>query len=136
MDNNYNSDPGNNYNGQNNNGEQSGYSDAQSGYSNAQNGYNNPYNAPDFYSNVTNNQFINDTNKVKATASMVLGICSLIAWCLPILGIPCSIVGLTLGLKSKDSSNRGMAIAGIVMSSIGLGLSLINSIAGVILRLR
>ena len=129
MDNNYNSDPGNNYNGQNNNGEQSGYSDAQ-------NGYNNPYNAPDFYSNVNNNQFINDTNKGKATASMVLGICSLIAWCLPILGIPCSIVGLTLGLKSKDSSNRGMAIAGIVMSSIGLGLSLINSIAGVILRLR
>ena len=129
MDNNYNSDPGNNYNGQNNNCE-------QSGYNNAQNGYNNPYNAPDFYSNVNNNQFINDTNKGKATASMVLGICSLIAWCLPILGIPCSIVGLTLGLKSKDSSNRGMAIAGIVMSSIGLGLSLINSIAGVILRLR
>ena len=68
-----------------------------------------------------------------AVAALVLGIIGLIAWLLPILGYPVTIVGLVLGIKSVKSEKRGMAIAGIVMCSIGLVLSLINSILGVIL---
>ncbi|MBR3575257.1 MAG: hypothetical protein IKN97_08850 [Lachnospiraceae bacterium] len=68
-----------------------------------------------------------------ATAALVLGIISLVAWLIPIIGYPVTIVGLVLGIKSVKSEKRGMAIAGIVMSSIGLVLSLVNSIAGVIL---
>jgi hypothetical protein len=68
-----------------------------------------------------------------ATAALVLGIIGLVAWLIPIIGYPVTIVGLVLGIKSVKSEKRGMAIAGIVMSSIGLVLSLVNSIAGVIL---
>ena len=68
-----------------------------------------------------------------ATAALVLGIISLATWLIPIIGYPVTIVGLVLGIKSVKSEKRGMAIAGIVMSSIGLVLSLVNSIAGVIL---
>ena len=68
-----------------------------------------------------------------ATAALVLGIIGLIAWLLPIIGYPVTIVGLVLGIKSVKSEKRGMAIAGIVMSSIGLVLSLVNSILGVVL---
>jgi hypothetical protein len=149
MDNNYNN------NNQNNNdpyGSNSGYSNAQqndpygqNGYNNnqqnpyGQNGYNNgqqnpygnPYQAPDFYSNI--NREFTDENAGKATASMVLGIISLVACCLPIAGYPVSIIGLVLGIKSKDSiTNGGKAKAGIIMSAIGLGLTIISSIYGVI----
>lgn len=68
-----------------------------------------------------------------ATAALVLGIIGLIAWLLPIIGYPVTIVGLILGIKSVKSEKRGMAIAGIVMSSIGLVLSIVNSVLGVIL---
>ena len=68
-----------------------------------------------------------------ATAALVLGIISLVAWLIPIIGYPVTIVGLVLGIKSVKSEKRGMAIAGIVMSALGLVLSLVNSIAGVIL---
>lgn len=55
-----------------------------------------------------------------AVAALVLGIIGLIAWLLPILGYPVTIVGLVLGIKSVKSEKRGMAIAGIVMCSIDL----------------
>ena len=66
----------------------------------------------------------------KAVASLVLGIVSLLAWCLPLFGLPVSIIGLVLGVKATKSSSRGMAIAGIVLSIIGLLFSLINAAVG------
>ena len=65
-----------------------------------------------------------------AVASLVLGIISLIAWFIPPFGLPISIVGLVLGIKSVKSEKRGMAIAGIVMSAIGLIASVINGALG------
>ena len=53
-----------------------------------------------------------------AIASLVLGIVSLIAWLLPIVGLPVSIVGLVLGCKTVKSDKKVMAIVGIVLSSI------------------
>jgi len=155
MDNNYNNAP-NNLGGQNNDpyGQNSGYSNAQQndpygqngGYGSApqnnqygQNGYNDPYgqnpynSAPDFYSNV--NQGFGEDNSGKATASMVCGIISLILWCIPIAGLALSIVAITLGNKSKDSINGGRAKAGCIMGYIGLTISVINWILGIVLRL-
>ena len=135
-------------------GQNSGYSNAQQnapygqngGYGSApqnnqygQNGYNDPYgqnpynSAPDFYSNV--NQGFGEDNSGKATASMVCGIISLILWCFPIAGLALSIVAITLGNKSKDSINGGRAKAGCIMGYIGLTISVINWILGIVLGL-
>jgi len=66
----------------------------------------------------------------KAIASLVLGIVGTVGWCLPIVGLPVTITGLVLGIKDLDSRNRGMAIAGVVLCSIGLLLSVINAAVG------
>ena len=149
MDNNYNNDP-NNLGGQNNDpyGQNSGYSNAQQNNQYGQNGYNAPYgqngyndpygqnpynNAPDFYSNV--NMGYGSENDGKAVGALVCGILACIFWCLPIAGIPLSIVAITLGNKGKESNKAGMGKAGLIMGCIGLGLSLLNSVAGVFMRL-
>ena len=43
----------------------------------------------------------------KATASLVLGIISMIAWLLPLIGYPVSIVGLIMGFIGLKSEKRG-----------------------------
>ena len=66
----------------------------------------------------------------KAIASLVLGIIGLIAWLIPLFGLPISIVGLILGIKDMKSHNRGLAIAGIVLCILGLVLAIINASIG------
>ena len=56
---------------------------------------------------------------------LVLGICSIVV-CIPILSLPCAIIGLIFGIKAKHT-------VGIVLNSIGLVLSLINAIVGIIM---
>jgi hypothetical protein len=62
----------------------------------------------------------------KAIASLVLGILGLVCWCLPILGLPMTIVGLVMGFKGQRSPNHGLAIAGLVLNTIGLMFSIAN----------
>jgi len=69
----------------------------------------------------------------KATASLVLGIIGLIAWFLPIIGFPITIVGLVLGVKGMESIKRDRAVAGVVLCIIGLVATIINSAMGAIL---
>ena len=72
----------------------------------------------------TNTKSINPGEKDgKATASLVLGICSFVIPCLMFI---LSIIGLILGIVSKEKS--GKRTAGIILNSIALGLSLIISI--------
>lgn len=71
----------------------------------------------------------------QATTGMVVGIICLIAWCLPIVGLPLSIWGIIASIKGMNSSKHGQAIAGIVMSSIGLLLTILNAVAGVLIAL-
>jgi len=73
---------------------------------------------------------VTERHSGKAVASMVLGIIGLIAWFIPLFGMPITIVGLVLGIKGKNSSKKGMAIAGIVMCIIGLVATLINGSIG------
>lgn len=58
-----------------------------------------------------------------AIASLVLGIISLVAWLIPLIGVPVSIVGFVLGCKTIKSEKKAMAITGLVLCIIGLILS-------------
>lgn len=75
---------------------------------------------------------VGDTTKDnKATTGLVLGIIGLVAWFIPIIGAPITIIGLTFGIKGLKSSERGVAIAGIVLSSVGLFATIVNSSTGI-----
>ena len=67
---------------------------------------------------------------VLAIISLVLGILNLCAWFIPLCGGPLAIVGLILGVLGLNSSRKGLAIAGIVLSSIALLLSIGNAAFG------
>jgi hypothetical protein len=65
-----------------------------------------------------------------AITAMILGIVSLALFCLWYLAIPCGIVGLVLGAIAHNKAKAvgmksGMATAGIVCSSIALGIALL-----------
>ena len=66
----------------------------------------------------------------KATTSMVLGIIGLFVWIFPLFGFPVNIIGLVFGIQAQKGSKKGMAIAGLVMSAIGLVLTAMNSFLG------
>ncbi len=66
----------------------------------------------------------------RATASLILGIIGIIAWVIPIIGAPVTITGLVLGLKSRNSKNRVLAIIGIVLCIIGIVATVINAAMG------
>lgn len=69
-----------------------------------------------------------------SVAAMVLGIIGLVAWCIPLIGFPVNLIGFILGVVNvKQAEGRGMAIAGIVTSTIGLILTVINAILGAII---
>ena len=61
----------------------------------------------------------------KATASLVLGICAFVIFC---LSFPLSLIGLILGLVSKEKS--GKRTAAVIINAIVLGLSVILFILG------
>ena len=65
--------------------------------------------------------------------SLVFGLLSMILWIIPILGLPASIIGLVSGIRAKINGAGGAAVAGIVLASMGLLATIINSIAGAIL---
>lgn len=67
-------------------------------------------------------------------ASLVLGIVGFVAWCLPLVGYPVTITGLVLGIVAKNKGAKGMAVAGIILSSITLVLTLINSVLGALIN--
>ncbi len=57
-----------------------------------------------------------------AIVGLVLGICSLVSWIIPVIGYTCSIVGLVFSSVSLTSDSRGKAIAGLILNIIGLSL--------------
>lgn len=82
-----------------------------------------------------NNAKIPQTKGI-SIASFILGIIGLIAWILPFLGYPITILGLIFSIVSNKKSKNKYSKIGIILSAIALGLTLLNSIAGVILVLR
>jgi len=70
------------------------------------------------------------TKNGKSTTGLVLGIIGLVAWIIPIIGAPITIIGLIFSIKGLKSLKRGVAIAGIVLSSIGLFATIVNASIG------
>jgi len=66
----------------------------------------------------------------KATTSLVLGIIGLVAWFIPLIGAPITIIGLISGIKGLKSLKRGLATAGIILCSLGLLATVINASIG------
>ena len=74
-----------------------------------------------------------DSKNGFAIASMVIGICGIVfSWLY--FGTVSGIVGLILGIIGLKSEKKGMAIAGIILNSVGfiLGIILIIVLVGVI----
>ena len=69
----------------------------------------------------------------KAIASLVLGLVGIVAWIIPLIGFPVTIVGLILGIVGRNCEKKGLAVAGIVLSAIFLAVTLFNSILGAII---
>jgi thiol:disulfide interchange protein len=65
-----------------------------------------------------------------ATTGMVLGIIDLLAWLLPILGIPLGVLALVFATKGKNSEHGSHAMVGIVTAIIGLVLGVANAAVG------
>lgn len=62
------------------------------------------------------------------TASLVLGIITVLTWCLPICSGPLAVVGAILGALGLKETNRGLSIAGLVLNIIAIILSIIFTI--------
>ena len=71
----------------------------------------------------------------KATASLILGICTLFLWLCPLIGLAGAITGLVLGIQSRKRHPGAMATAGIILCVLGGIASLINMVIGIILAL-
>ncbi|HVT10669.1 MAG TPA: hypothetical protein VHE55_00250 [Fimbriimonadaceae bacterium] len=67
----------------------------------------------------------------QATAALVLGIVSMFAWCIPIIGLPITITAVVFGIKNLNSLDRTKALIGLILGSIGLLLTIANFVLGV-----
>lgn len=66
-----------------------------------------------------------------ALVGLILGCCSIIAWIIPLLGYPCTIIGIIFSaLGSGESNSKNMATAGFILSVLFFIATLMNSIAG------
>lgn len=64
---------------------------------------------------------------------MILGICAILAWLIPLIGYPCTILGIIFSSCGLNSNKKNMSVAGLVLSIIFLILTLINSIIGALI---
>ena len=77
-----------------------------------------------------NKEMKNDKSLGLGIAALVLGIVGILAWIIPIIGLPVGVVALILGIMGLKKSNKGMSIAGIVLGIICLVLTIINGAIG------
>lgn len=127
-----------NYNNYDPNSGQANSQQPVNDYGTQQNGYttpqqNNMYGGGQQYG--YNMQMAPEEKKGQSIASLVLGICGFIAWIIPLFGYPVTIVGIVMGALGMKKGGKGMAIAGIICSSIALILTILNSVAGAMLAL-
>lgn len=80
-----------------------------------------------------NNEGNNNGKEGKAFIGFILGLCSIIAWFLPIIGLPVTVIGIIFSSLGLNSAKRGQAVAGLILSIIFLVVTVINSIAGVMM---
>lgn len=79
-----------------------------------------------------NNVQIDDVEK-KANTGFILGLVSIIAWILPLIGYPVTVCGIIFSSKGlKAETNKTKATVGLVLSIIFLIATLTNSVLGVL----
>lgn len=61
-------------------------------------------------------------NKGFSIASMVLGIISIVLFCIWYLSIPCAILAIIFGIVGMKKGAKGMAIAGLVLGIIAVAI--------------
>ena len=76
-----------------------------------------------------------DKNNTKALVGMILGLVSIIAWILPLIGYPVTICGIIFSAMGLKAEKKTQAIVGIILSIIFFLVTLLNSILGVILAM-
>ena len=80
------------------------------------------------------NYAVPDINKVRkpgfGVVALVLGIVGVLAWIIPIIGLPVGTIALVFGIIGLKKSSKGMSIVGIVLGIICLVLTIINSAIG------
>jgi hypothetical protein len=65
------------------------------------------------------------SRSVLAVASLVMGTLSLCSSFFALCGAPISVIGIILGIMSLKSSKRGLAVAGIALSGLGLLMAIL-----------
>jgi hypothetical protein len=65
-----------------------------------------------------------------AIISLILGLLGIIAWIIPLAGLPITVIGLILGIIGLRSRSRGLAIAGLTLCSLFLAATIINASIG------
>lgn len=72
-----------------------------------------------------------EEKKGMSIASLVLGCCGVIAWCIPLFGYPVTITGIVLGCIGMKKGGKTFAIIGIILSAIFFIATIISSAIGV-----
>lgn len=83
--------------------------------------------------NNVNNETATDKKATKAMVGFILGLVGIIAWFLPIIGVPVTILGIIFSALGINSQNRNKAIAGLILSIVFLVVTLINSFLGALM---
>lgn len=75
--------------------------------------------------NKTTKQEPEKDRKGFAIASMVLGLVSIVLFCVCFISIPCGILAIIFGILAFSSSKKAMAITGFITGGIGIFISFI-----------
>lgn len=75
-------------------------------------------------------------SKGKALASLILGVIGVVAWLLPLVGVPVTLTGFILGILGRKSSRKSMAFIGIVLCGLFLIISVVNAGLGAYLAVQ
>ncbi len=67
-------------------------------------------------------------NKIMALCSALCGFISLCAGIIPACGFAISIAGILFGVFGRKSENRKLAILGMILSTLGLVISIVYTI--------
>jgi len=85
--------------------------------------------------NEFDNNLMEQNDKSPAVAPLVFGILSFTGILIALFGYIFGIIGLVLSIKDKKEPNSKYGKAGMILSIIGLVITVINSIVGVIIMM-